>query len=105
MGLSKTELFTDYQNSIATMAKAIAHPARIAILELMIKKGTCVCGDIVEELPLSQSTVSQHLKAMKQAGIIKGIVDGPFRCYCIDCKNLGALMGQLKSIFTQAKCC
>ncbi len=68
MGVTKSNLFTNKQNRIASMAKALAHPARIAILEHLINKGSCVCGDIVEELPLSQSTVSQHLKAMKEAG-------------------------------------
>jgi len=105
MGLTKSDLFSDYQNKIASMAKAIGHPARIAILEHIISKGSCVCGDLVEELPLSQSTVSQHLKAMKEAGIIKGEIDGPYRCYCIDMDTCRALMGQLRSIFSKANCC
>lgn len=105
MGLTKTELFTDYQNKIALMAKAIGHPARVAILEEIIKEGSCVCGDIVDKLPLSQSTVSQHLKAMKEAGIIRGEVDGPYRCYCIDMDSCKQLMQQLRAIFSKAKCC
>ncbi len=105
MGLTKTELFTDYQNKIAIMAKAIGHPARVAILEHIINEGSCVCGDIVSKLPLSQSTVSQHLKAMKEAGIIKGEVDGPYRCYCIDMDSCKLLMQQLRAIFSKAKCC
>lgn len=65
-------------------AKALAHPARIAILQLLIQKQSCICGEIVSELPLSQSTVSQHLKAMKEAGLIVGTIDGPKVCYCIN---------------------
>jgi len=88
MGLSKTEEYTKTQNEIAALAKALGHPARIAILQYLAEKKSCVCGDIVEELPLSQSTVSQHLKELKQAGLIKGEIDGPSVCYCIDSKSV-----------------
>jgi DNA-binding transcriptional ArsR family regulator len=88
MGLSKTEEYTKTQNEIAALAKALGHPARIAILQYLAEKKSCVCGDIVNELPLSQSTVSQHLKELKQAGLIKGEIDGPSVCYCIDSKSL-----------------
>ncbi|MEO9020745.1 MAG: metalloregulator ArsR/SmtB family transcription factor [Ginsengibacter sp.] len=84
MGATKSEEFTIKDNRIATYAKALAHPARIAILRLLIQKQACICGDIVDELPLSQSTVSQHLKELKQAGLIKGDIDGAKVCYCID---------------------
>src|SRR3954466_8936601 len=84
MGLSKTEEFTVKDNNIARYAKALSHPARIAILQLLLKRSTCVCGDIVNELPLSQSTVSQHLKELKESGLIKGEIDGSRICYCID---------------------
>jgi len=84
MGASKTNLFTERQNRLAALAKALAHPARVAILEYLIQKGACVCGDIVEELPLSQSTISQHLKAMKDAGIIQGTIEGVHTCYCLN---------------------
>jgi len=87
MGLTKTEEFSKTQNDLATLAKALGHPARIAILQFLIKSKSCICGDIVEELPLSQSTVSQHLKELKNAGLIKGNIDGPSICYCIDEKN------------------
>lgn len=87
MGLTKTEEFTIKENKIAAYAKALAHPARIAILQLLIKKQACICGDIVEELPLSQSTVSQHLKELKGAGLIKGEIEGNKICYCIDEKE------------------
>jgi len=106
MGSSKSELFSAYHNDLANMAKALAHPARIAILEVIINKGACVCGDIVDELPLSQSTVSQHLKAMKNAGIIKGTIDGPFRCYCLNAEECKNLAQQLQKFFSKLlNCC
>lgn len=84
MGTTKAEHFTLQQNQIATIAKALGHPARIAILEYLIKVNTCICGEIVNELPLAQATVSQHLKELKNAGIIKGSVEGNSICYCIN---------------------
>ena len=99
MGLAKSEEFTVRENKIALYAKALAHPARVAIIEMLLKKQTCICGDIVDELPLSQSTVSQHLKELKNAGLIKGEIEGVKTCYCIDEKEwqqakqyLGALL-------------
>ncbi len=88
MGLSKTEEFTKSQNEVAAIAKALAHPARIAILQYLAEQKVCMCGDIVQELPLSQSTVSQHLKELKKAGLIKGSIEGPSVCYCIEPKAL-----------------
>ena len=76
MGATKTEHFTDKQNEIAILVKALGHPARIAIIEFLLKVDTCICGDIVNELPLSQPTISQHLKELKMAGIIKGNIEG-----------------------------
>src|SRR5258706_11122671 len=84
MGLAKIEEFTVRENKIALYAKALAHPARVAIIQLLLKKQTCICGVIVDELPLSQSTVSQHLKELKNAGLIKGEIEGVTTCYCID---------------------
>jgi ArsR family transcriptional regulator len=84
MGVTKTEEFTKTQNDLAGITKALGHPARIAIIQFLVKTKACVCGDIVDELPLSQSTVSQHLKELKKAGLIKGDIDGPSVCYCID---------------------
>jgi DNA-binding transcriptional ArsR family regulator len=84
MGLSKSEIFTDRQNELATLAKALAHPARIAILEKLFKMNACVCGDLVLEVGLAQATVSQHLKELKNAGLIQGTVEGTSICYCID---------------------
>jgi DNA-binding transcriptional ArsR family regulator len=84
MGLTKTENFTQRQNRLAAFAKALGHPARIAIVEYLLQHNSCICGDLVDELPLSQSTVSQHLKELKQVGIIKGEIEGVSVCYCID---------------------
>ena len=86
MGATKTDLFTKQQNDIAGMAKAIAHPARVAILQYLVKKNACVGGDLVEELGLSQPTTSQHLKELKNAGIIQGTVEGTSVCYCINAR-------------------
>lgn len=91
MGATKTEHFTAKQNNLATLAKALGHPARIAIIEYLLKVDTCICGDIVNELPLAQPTVSQHLKELKNAGLIKGEVEGNAICYCIDEKAIAKL--------------
>lgn len=87
MGATKTDLFTKKQNELANMAKAIAHPARIAILQQLIKTNACICGSLVEELGLAQPTISQHLKELKLAGIIRGTIEGTSVCYCIDPKT------------------
>ncbi len=76
---------------LATLAKALAHTARIQILRLLVRRGTCICGEIVDELPLAQSTVSQHLKVMKDAGLIRGEVEGPRSCYCVEPRALRRL--------------
>lgn len=86
MGATKSTLFTRQQNDLANMAKAIAHPARIAILQYLVKKNACVCGDLVGELGLAQATTSQHLKELKIAGIIQGTIEGASVCYCINPK-------------------
>ena len=83
MGASKTDCYTPQQISIAAVAKALAHPARVAIIEYLLATDTCICGDIVNELPLSQPTVSQHLKELKSAGLIQGSIEGNSICYCI----------------------
>ena len=87
MGLTKSEIFTEQQNEIAAIAKVLGHPARIAILEFLIKLKTCVCGDLVKDIGLAQPTISQHLKELKKAGIIKGKIEGTSVCYCIDQEN------------------
>lgn len=98
MGITKSDLFTEAQNQLAQQLKAIAHPARIAILEYLLKANSCVCGDIVNELPLSQPTVSQHLKELKQAGLIKGNIEGNSICYCVDQENFNKLTIAINSI-------
>lgn len=84
MGATKTEHYTDMQNNLAALTKALGHPARIAIIEYLLKVDACICGDIVNELPLAQPTISQHLKELKNARLIKGNVEGNAICYCID---------------------
>ncbi len=98
MGATKTEHFTDKQNAIAILAKALGHPARLAIMEYLMKVDTCICGDIVNELPLAQPTVSQHLKELKNAGLIKGNIEGNAICYCIDEKALAKLQSYFANI-------
>ena len=91
MGATKTDHFTDKQNEIAILTKALGHPARIAIIEYLLKVNACICGDIVNVLPLAQPTVSQHLKELKNAGIIKGDIEGNTVCYCINEKVINKL--------------
>ena len=86
MGLTKTEFFTEHQNKLALMMKALSHPARIAIIQHLIKTNTCICGDLVDELGLAQATISQHLKELKNVGLVKGTIEGTSVCYCIDQK-------------------
>ncbi|MBL7900577.1 MAG: winged helix-turn-helix transcriptional regulator [Bacteroidia bacterium] len=109
MGLTKSAEFSAKDNKIAAYAKALAHPARVAILRLLLKKQSCICGDIVEELPLSQSTVSQHLRELKEAGLIKGDVEGVKVCYCIDEKEWEQAKQQLEALLntpvSKIKCC
>lgn len=99
MGVTKTEHFTDRQNELANIAKALGHPARIAIIEHLVKVDQCICGDIVEELPLAQPTVSQHLKELKNAGLIKGNVEGTAVCYCIDEENWRLIRQKFNELF------
>lgn len=110
MGTTKTEEFSVKDNKIAKYAKAFAHPARVSILKLLLQKQTCICGDIVDELPLSQSTVSQHLKELKEAGLIKGEIEGVKTCYCIDEKEWETAKKYLNELFelyvkTNKDCC
>lgn len=84
MGITKSELFTKRQNALAAMAKALAHPARIAILQELLKRQSCVCGGLVDTLGLAQPTISQHLKELKNVGLIQGNIDGTSVCYCIN---------------------
>ncbi len=110
MGATKTDHFTDKQNEIAIIAKALGHPARIAIIEYLLKVNACICGDIVNELPLAQPTVSQHLKELKNADIIKGDIEGNTVCYCINEKIINKLQTYFTDVFikienSKKNCC
>ncbi|TRW21043.1 winged helix-turn-helix transcriptional regulator [Flavobacterium zepuense] len=109
MGLTKTEIFTDEQNKLAIQLKAIAHPARIAILQYIIAAKACICGDLVEELGLAQPTISQHLKELKNAGLIQGTIEGVSVCYCIEPTAWAALQKEISNLFASYKdpnnCC
>ncbi len=109
MGASKTDLFTAEQNEISQMAKALGHPARIAILQYISKIDGCICGELVEELGLAQATISQHLKELKSAGLIQGTIEGTSVCYCIDPKVWNRFRKFMNDVFVPAKgdkkCC
>lgn len=110
MGTTKTIDYTQKEMLFAKYAKALAHPARVSILNFLLKKKVCICGDIVDELPLSQSTVSQHLKELKQAGLIKGEIEGVSVCYCIDEKEWNKAKTLMMEMFekfepTKGNCC
>jgi ArsR family transcriptional regulator len=103
MAFHKKEEFSTKEQSLACFAKAISHPARIAILNVLAKKNECICGEIVEILPLAQSTVSQHLKELKNAGLIDGTIDGPRSCYCINWKAFEKFNNEFNSLFDNLK--
>lgn len=109
MGLSKTEIFTVEQNEIALWAKALAHPARVAIIQQLFKSNTCICGDLVDEIGLAQATISQHLKELKHLGLIQGTVEGTRVCYCINPDNWEKMKRMLSDFLNQdigkADCC
>jgi ArsR family transcriptional regulator len=103
MAIHKKESFTQKEQELAEFAKALAHPARIAILKVLAEHNECICGKIVAVLPLAQSTVSQHLKELKNAGLINGTVDGPRSCYCINWKAFEKFNQQFSLLFTNLK--
>lgn len=110
MGISKSEIFTEQQNMIANFAKAFGHPARVAIIQQLFKIEGCVCGDLVAEIGLAQATISQHLRELKQMGLIKGTVEGTSVCYCIHQENWESMkdtMAELLSLDIQSQiaCC
>jgi DNA-binding transcriptional ArsR family regulator len=110
MGLAKTEMFTDHQNDIALFAKAFGHPARVAILQQLFKMDSCYCGNLVDEIGLAQPTISQHLKELRNLGLIKGNVEGTSVCYCIDTNNWKNMKEVLmlflnQDIQTKNECC
>ncbi len=107
MAIHKKEEFTQKEQELAAFAKAMSHPARIAILKVLAGKNGCICGEIVEVLPLAQSTVSQHLKELKTAGLITGETDGPRSCYCINWKAFEKFKAEFETLFDKlkSKCC
>ena len=109
MGLTKSEIFTDKQNRLASMMKALAHPARIAIIQYLIKTNACINGQLVEELGLAQPTISQHLKELKNAGLIQGTIEGTSVCYCIEPKAWAMYQKEIGALFAAYKgadnCC
>lgn len=110
MAKSKTYLFSRKETEVARIAKALSHPARIGILKILSRQTECVCGEIVEGLPLAQATVSQHLKELKSAGIITGTIDGPKSCYCIDWKKLESVSNSINGFLAEIeenrkRCC
>lgn len=110
MGITKSDFFTPEQNETAMLFKALGHPARMAIIEYLIKAKSCICGDLVNELPLAQPTISQHLKELKQVGIIQGTIEGNSICYCLNPKIFDKLEILLSDLaeqirFTNSSCC
>lgn len=111
MGITKTELFTDLDNEIASAAKALANPARVAIIQYLLKSNACVNGDLVQELGLAQATISQHLRELKEIGIIQGSIEGARISYCINPQRWSEIQKQFNDLFTQyqnpqdPKCC
>jgi ArsR family transcriptional regulator, arsenate/arsenite/antimonite-responsive transcriptional repressor len=103
MAIHKKEEFTQREQDLANFAKAMAHPARIAILKLLAQKNGCICGEIVEVLPLAQSTVSQHLKELKTAGLVTGTIDGARSCYCINWKAFEKFNSEFNFLFAHLK--
>jgi len=109
MGLTKSEIFSDEQNRLASLFKVLAHPARVAILQYIISQKACICNDLVEELGLAQATISQHLKELKNIGIIQGTIEGKSVCYCIDENVWKKIQTDFNTFFNQEvkvnKCC
>jgi predicted transcriptional regulator len=111
MGITKTEAFTAEQNELAILLKALAHPARIAIIEFLLKNEKCICGDIVDELPLSQPTISQHLKELKNANLIQGTIEGTAICYCLNPSSFEKIAASIQHITStlakknESNCC
>lgn len=110
MGITKSEKFTDEQNKIAQLAKVLGHPARISILQQLFQSESCICGELVDQIGLAQPTISQHLKELKNAGLIKGNVEGTSVCYCIDRENWNSMKNLLvefldQDIITSSECC
>ena len=101
MGVTKTDLFTDVQNEIAIAAKAFANPARVAIIQYLLKSNACINGDLVQELGLAQATISQHLRELKNIGLIQGTIEGSRISYCINPARWEEIKGEFNEIFNQ----
>lgn len=99
MGTTKSQIFTEQQNNLAQIAKVLGHPARIAILEHIVKSNACICNDLVDEIGLAQATISQHLKELKAIGIISGTIEGKKVCYCVNSKRWNEIQIQLVTFF------
>lgn len=104
MAVSKLSTFEEVPVRLARYFKALAHPARVEIIRVLVERGVCVCGEIVDELPLAQATVSQHLKALKEVGLIRGEIDGPAVCYCVDPDALEQMNTAIESYLTSVCC-
>jgi len=105
MAISKKEEFSKEDIWLADITKALSHPARIRILKILTELNSCMVGSIVNQLPLAQATVSQHLKELKRVGLISGEIDGPKVCYCVNHKVLQKAKNQLNKLFTTIGCC
>ena len=105
MAQSKADIFEKEEVYLANLAKALSHPVRVKILKILNEKNVCMCGEIVELLPLAQSTVSQHLKELKKAGLIRGDIDGPKICYCLNEKIIVKAREMFTNLFKSIKCC
>ncbi|MGO1242664.1 MAG: ArsR/SmtB family transcription factor [Sphingobacterium sp.] len=109
MGLTRSEIFNEEQNRLASRFKVLGHPARIAILQHIIDQKTCICNDLVEELGLAQATISQHLKELKQIGIIQGTIEGKSVCYCVEETIWKEIQTEFNAFFDQkvkvSSCC
>lgn len=104
MAVSKLSTFEDVPVRLARYFKALAHPARLEIIRVLVQRGTCVCGELVDELPLAQATVSQHLKALREVGLIHGEIDGPAVCYCVDADAMEEMTAAIESYLSSVRC-
>lgn len=98
---TKAHQFTTELSHLAAQAKALSHPARLAIVQILAERNECICGEIVDDLPLAQSTVSRHLKVLRDAGLVKGTIDGPRSCYCLDREAIEALHTRFDRFFAE----
>ena len=107
MGLTKSEIFTDQQNEIASIAKVVGHPARVAIIQHLVKINSCICGDLVDVIGLAQPTISQHLKELKKIGLIQGSIEGTSVCYCINPEKFKEVRTLFSNFFSESinSCC